>query len=187
LGVPIVDLPQKVNDWMLTFDTKSTYILQPAISVSGKPLLASPETAPGRPRRVPCGTVGERGAFSGIMARKMGTTVLLLLSAVVVEGAGGLWGYHNNKQKFFHPTESDTFKLVKLGNVNVTFLDKTNLLGYDGQDFVQVRPGYPIFLPEPALVSSLLAPRSGNPSHAPSRDPSRPDCFWNRDSELHQP
>ncbi len=31
------------------------------------------------------------------------------------------------------------FKLVKLGNVNVTFLDHTNLLGYDGQDFAQVR------------------------------------------------
>lgn len=30
------------------------------------------------------------------------------------------------------------FQLVKLGNVNVTFLDKTNLLGYDGQDFAQL-------------------------------------------------
>ena len=55
-----------------------------------------------------------------------------------------LGGYHNNKKQFFKPTESDTFKLVKLGNVNVTFLDKTNLLGYDGQDY--------------AKVSSLLPP-----------------------------
>jgi hypothetical protein len=31
------------------------------------------------------------------------------------------------------------FQLVKLGNVNVTFLDHTNLLGYDGQDFAQVK------------------------------------------------
>ena len=49
-----------------------------------------------------------------------------------------LGGYHNNKKLFFKPTESSTFKLVKLGNVNVTFLDKTNLLGYDGQDFAKV-------------------------------------------------
>jgi len=45
-----------------------------------------------------------------------------------------LYGYHNNKGLVFHPTESSTFQLVKLGNVNVTFLDHTNLLGYDGQD-----------------------------------------------------
>lgn len=49
-----------------------------------------------------------------------------------------LGGYHNNKKQFFKPTESDTFKLVKLGNVNVTFLDKTNLLGYDGQDYAKL-------------------------------------------------
>eukprot|EP00282_Hemiselmis_andersenii_P035498 CAMPEP_0169447008 /NCGR_PEP_ID=MMETSP1042-20121227/11289_1 /TAXON_ID=464988 /ORGANISM="Hemiselmis andersenii, Strain CCMP1180" /LENGTH=478 /DNA_ID=CAMNT_0009558533 /DNA_START=20 /DNA_END=1456 /DNA_ORIENTATION=+ len=47
-------------------------------------------------------------------------------------------GYHNDAGRFFHPTESSTFQLVKLGNVNVTFLDKTNLLGYDGQDFAQL-------------------------------------------------
>ena len=47
-------------------------------------------------------------------------------------------GYHNNKKLYFKPTESSTFKLVKLGNVNVTFLDKTNLLGYDGQDMAKV-------------------------------------------------
>ena len=46
--------------------------------------------------------------------------------------------YHNNKKKFFKPTDSSTFKLVKLGNVNVTFLDKTNLLGYDGQDMAKL-------------------------------------------------
>ena len=66
----------------------------------------------------------------------MRATALMVLMASVVQGS--LYGYHNNKQKFFQPAESSTFQLVKLGNVNVTFLDKTNLLGYDGQDFVQV-------------------------------------------------
>ena len=47
-------------------------------------------------------------------------------------------GYHNNGGHYFHPTKSSTFQLVKLGNVNVTFLDHTNLLGYDGQDFAKV-------------------------------------------------
>lgn len=60
---------------------------------------------------------------------------------------GLLGGYHNNKKQFFKPTESSTFKLVKLGNVNVTFLDKTNLLGYDGQDYAKVNS-----LAPPALL-----------------------------------
>ncbi len=47
-------------------------------------------------------------------------------------------GYHNNGGRYFHPSQSSSFQLVKLGNVNVTFLDHTNLLGYDGQDFAKV-------------------------------------------------
>ena len=57
------------------------------------------------------------------------------------EPSSSLYGYHNNKKLYFKPTESSTFKLVKLGNVNVTFLDKTNLLGYDGQDMAKVNAG----------------------------------------------
>jgi hypothetical protein len=49
--------------------------------------------------------------------------------------AGIYTGYASTK---FHPAQSSTFELVKLGNVNVTFLDNTNLLGYDGCDFVEV-------------------------------------------------
>jgi len=67
----------------------------------------------------------------------MRAAALLVLTASAVQGSD-LYGYHNNKQKFFQPAHSSTFQLVKLGNVNVTFLDKTNLLGYDGQDFVQL-------------------------------------------------
>ena len=52
-------------------------------------------------------------------------------------------GYHNNGNRYFHPSQSSTFQLVKLGNVNVTFLDHTNLLGYDGQDFAKVKIGFP--------------------------------------------
>lgn len=32
--------------------------------------------------------------------------------------------------------DSSTFQLVKLGNVNLTFLDNTHLEGHDGQDYV---------------------------------------------------
>lgn len=73
----------------------------------------------------------------------MRAAALLVLTASAVQGSD-LYGYHNNKQKFFQPAHSSTFQLVKLGNVNVTFLDKTNLLGYDGQDFVQVLPAWPL-------------------------------------------
>jgi len=59
-------------------------------------------------------------------------------SRSVSSSSTDLLGYHNNKKQFFKPTESSTFKLVKLGNVNVTFLDKTNLLGYDGQDMAKL-------------------------------------------------
>jgi hypothetical protein len=38
----------------------------------------------------------------------------------------------------FHPTRSSSFQLIKLGNVNITFLDDSNLLGYDGADFVRL-------------------------------------------------
>jgi len=46
--------------------------------------------------------------------------------------------YSRGANTYFHPSDSSTFELVKLGNVNVTFLDETNLLGYDGADFVEV-------------------------------------------------
>jgi hypothetical protein len=38
-----------------------------------------------------------------------------------------------------------------LNNVNVTFLDKTNLLGYDGQDYAKVRTS------ESAVAAAALA------------------------------
>jgi len=71
-----------------------------------------------------------------------------------------LGGYHNNKKLFFHPKESSTFKLVKLNNVNVTFLDKTNLLGYDGQDMAKVRG-------RPERDTRACAPRPAAARHAP--------------------
>jgi len=72
--------------------------------------------------------------------------------AASADTASQLFGsYHNNKKLFFHPTESSTFKLVKLNNVNVTFLDKTNLLGYDGQDYAKVRTS------ESALAAAVFA------------------------------
>ena len=37
-------------------------------------------------------------------------------------------------RRFFKPSSSSTFSLIKLDNVDVTFLDKTNLKGYDGAD-----------------------------------------------------
>uniref|UniRef100_A0A7S0I0E6 Peptidase A1 domain-containing protein n=1 Tax=Hanusia phi TaxID=3032 RepID=A0A7S0I0E6_9CRYP len=61
-----------------------------------------------------------------------------LLGALSGTVAQLMVSYHNNNKKFFHPTTSSSFQLVKLGNVNVTFLDKTNLLGYDGQDMAQL-------------------------------------------------
>lgn len=42
--------------------------------------------------------------------------------------------YGNHKGRFFRPQVSSTFSLIKLNNVNVTFLDNTNLRGYDGAD-----------------------------------------------------
>ncbi|KAJ1475212.1 aspartic peptidase domain-containing protein [Baffinella frigidus] len=42
--------------------------------------------------------------------------------------------YGNHKGRFFEPAASSTFDLIKLNNVNVTFLDNTNLRGYDGAD-----------------------------------------------------
>jgi len=42
--------------------------------------------------------------------------------------------YSNHEGRFFQPTKSSTFSLIKLDNVNVTFLDNTNLRGYDGAD-----------------------------------------------------
>jgi len=76
---------------------------------------------------------------------------------------GLLSGYHNNKKLYFKPTESSTFQLVKLGNVNVTFLDKTNLLGYDGQDMAKVcsRPSIAVHAGGvlPAVTTCELAHR----------------------------
>lgn len=42
--------------------------------------------------------------------------------------------YTNHRGRFFAPSKSSTFSLIKLANVDVTFLDKTNLKGYDGAD-----------------------------------------------------
>lgn len=42
--------------------------------------------------------------------------------------------YGNHAGRFFRPAASSTFSLIKLDNVNVTFLDNTNLRGYDGAD-----------------------------------------------------
>ena len=42
--------------------------------------------------------------------------------------------YANHRGRFFEPAQSSTFSLIKLANVDVTFLDKTNLKGYDGAD-----------------------------------------------------
>lgn len=42
--------------------------------------------------------------------------------------------YSNHAGRFFEPSSSSTFSLIKLDNVNVTFLDNTNLRGYDGAD-----------------------------------------------------
>lgn len=44
----------------------------------------------------------------------------------------------NPSHSKFHPARSSTFQLIKLGNVNITFLDDSNLLGYDGADFVRL-------------------------------------------------
>jgi len=44
----------------------------------------------------------------------------------------------NPSHSIFHPSQSSSFKLVKKGNVNVTFLDRSNLVGYDGEEFVQL-------------------------------------------------
>ena len=45
-----------------------------------------------------------------------------------------LQGYSNHRGRFFRPADSSTFALIKLNNVDVTFLDKTNLKGYDAAD-----------------------------------------------------
>jgi hypothetical protein len=37
--------------------------------------------------------------------------------------------YSNHAGRFFQPSKSSTFSLIKLDNVNVTFLDNTNLRG----------------------------------------------------------
>jgi len=42
--------------------------------------------------------------------------------------------YDNHQGRFFKPAVSSSFSLIKLNNVNVTFLDNTNLRGYDGAD-----------------------------------------------------
>ena len=44
----------------------------------------------------------------------------------------------NPSHSKFHPARSSSFQLIKLGNVNITFLDDSNLLGYDGADFVRL-------------------------------------------------
>ncbi len=42
--------------------------------------------------------------------------------------------YDNHAGRYFRPAASSTFSLIKLNNVNVTFLDNTNLRGYDAAD-----------------------------------------------------
>jgi len=42
--------------------------------------------------------------------------------------------YTNHRGRMFKPSASSTFDLIKLNNVDVTFLDKTNLKGYDAAD-----------------------------------------------------
>jgi hypothetical protein len=44
----------------------------------------------------------------------------------------------NPSHSKFHPARSSSFQLIKLGNVNITFLDDSNLIGYDGSDFVRL-------------------------------------------------
>jgi hypothetical protein len=44
----------------------------------------------------------------------------------------------NPSHSKFHPARSSSFQLIKLGNVNITFLDDSNLLGFDGADFVRL-------------------------------------------------
>jgi len=60
--------------------------------------------------------------------------------------SGETYGHHQGR--YFRPAVSSTFSLIKLDNVNVTFLDNTNLRGYDaadmatlGQYTVQTRMG----------------------------------------------
>ena len=42
--------------------------------------------------------------------------------------------YTNHLGRFFKPSKSSSFSLIKLDNVDVTFLDKSNLKGYDAAD-----------------------------------------------------
>ncbi len=44
----------------------------------------------------------------------------------------------NPSHSKFHPARSSSFQLIKLGNVNITFLDDSNLIGYDGSDFIRL-------------------------------------------------
>lgn len=62
--------------------------------------------------------------------------VLLLLFFLGVSARSST--YTAGLNNYFHPSQSSSFKLVKMGNVNVTFLDKSNLLGYDGEEYVKV-------------------------------------------------
>eukprot|EP00961_Rhodomonas_salina_P102030 1372368-Rhodomonas_salina.2 len=61
-------------------------------------------------------------------------SVLLLAFIVAASGTGGC--YSDGRDNYFEPGDSSTFQLVKLGNVNLTFLDNTHLEGHDGQDYV---------------------------------------------------
>jgi len=55
-----------------------------------------------------------------------------------------LW--HNNEQikwrpeRLFHPDQSLSFQYIKEGGVDLHFLDKTHLEGFDGQELVSIGP-----------------------------------------------
>ena len=63
-----------------------------------------------------------------------------VLKKGLTQSLDNFWTHHNTETydnhagRFFRPSVSSTFSLIKLNNVNVTFLDNTNLRGYDAAD-----------------------------------------------------
>ena len=60
--------------------------------------------------------------------------------------------YGNHAGRYFQPAASSTFSLIKLDNVNVTFLDNTNLRGKYGSSEGALRR----FLPQDQAMFSFL-------------------------------
>jgi hypothetical protein len=87
-----------------------------------KPVVSLGSTLSGRPSIT-------LGARSQRLMRSGGNTIDL---APKSENLAGM--YTNHRGRFFEPAHSKTFSLIKLDNVDVTFLDKTNLKGYDAAD-----------------------------------------------------